>query len=108
MNEATVDVCCEHVGHGLDGEFTQGGTVTQERLLVDGTQGRPLHLVQGMDQVHECLEVPGEKREGGREGGRGSHVIVRALRGSHVVVMCSEMLLTSGTVFPFPQIHLKS
>lgn len=59
MYESAVDVCSEHVGHGLDGVLPERGTVTEERLLVDGTHLRPLHLVQRVDESHERLEVPG-------------------------------------------------
>ena len=28
---------------------------------MDGTQNRPVHMVQGVDEVHELSEIPGER-----------------------------------------------
>ena len=58
MNEPTVNVGREHVGHGHDSVLSQRGTVTLQRLLEKDAHLRPLHLVEGVDERHEQLEVP--------------------------------------------------
>ena len=57
MDKPTVNVGCEHVGHGLDGVVPQRGAMAEQRLLVDVVHLRPLHLVQRVDETHEQLEV---------------------------------------------------
>ena len=49
VDEATVYVGSEHVGHGLDGVLPQRAAVSQQGLLVDGAQLGPLDLVQRVD-----------------------------------------------------------
>ena len=63
MCESTVNVSSEHVGDGLDGVLPQGGDVSHQRLLMDGTNLCPVNLVQRVYQIHEGCEISREGRE---------------------------------------------
>ncbi len=64
--EATVYVSSEHVGHGLYHVLPQRGSVTKKGLLMECTQGTPVHWVEGIDQVDECIKIPGRQIENTR------------------------------------------
>ena len=46
MSEATVNVGSEHVGHSTNGGLLQLGDMSLKRVSVDGTECRPVHVVE--------------------------------------------------------------
>ena len=96
MCQATVNVGCEHVGHGFDGDFSEGRDMTRESLLVNGRKDSPVHTIQGVDQVQERVEVP---REEGCGQGHPSHLPSGSfhIKSANICTSCSKF----GSIFPY-------